>query len=174
MHGKMKAKEKDAVMTDFAKGKIRLLVATTVIEVGIDVPNAVIMLIENAERFGLSQLHQLRGRIGRGKYKSTCILVSDAKGETSQKRLKIMTETCDGFKIANEDLEIRGPGDFFGDRQHGLPELKIAMLTDSFTLNEAYKFAREVYDNDPPLIKEENKDLKIAVKNLFDKANVLN
>ena len=85
-----------------------------------------------------------------------------------------MTETCDGFKIANEDLEIRGPGDFFGDRQHGLPELKIAMLTDSFTLNEAYKFAREVYDNDPPLIKEENKDLKIAVKNLFDKANVLN
>lgn len=174
LHGKMKAKEKDAVMTDFAKGKIRLLVATTVIEVGIDVPNAVIMLIENAERFGLSQLHQLRGRIGRGKYKSTCILVSDAKGETSQKRLKIMTETCDGFKIANEDLEIRGPGDFFGDRQHGLPELKIAMLTDSFTLNEAYKFAREVYDNDPPLIKEENKDLKIAVKNLFDKANVLN
>lgn len=174
LHGKMKSKNKDAVMSDFAKGKIQLLVATTVIEVGIDVPNAVIMLIENAERFGLSQLHQLRGRIGRGKFKSTCILVSDAKGENSKKRLKIMTETCDGFKIANEDLKLRGPGDFFGNRQHGLPELKIAMLTDTFTLNEAYQFAHEVYNSDPALIKEENKDLKLAVKNLFDNANILN
>ena len=173
VHGKMKPKDKEAVMKDFVSGKIQLLVSTTVIEVGVDVPNAVIMVIENAERFGLSQLHQLRGRIGRGKYKSTCILISDAEGETAKSRLKIMTKTSDGFKIADEDLRLRGPGDFFGSRQHGLPEMKIAMLTDTFTLREANTFAKEVLDADPELSKAENAQLKKAVTKLFSN-NLLN
>ncbi len=174
VHGKMKPKDKDRVMQDFVSGKIQLLVSTTVIEVGVDVPNAVIMIIENAERFGLSQLHQLRGRIGRGKYKSTCILISDAENDTAISRLKIMAKTSDGFKIADEDLKLRGPGDFFGNRQHGLPEMKIAMLTDTFTLNEANTFAKEVLKNDPDLIKPENANLKKAVGNLFNKNKILN
>ncbi|MCQ2470819.1 MAG: ATP-dependent DNA helicase RecG [Clostridia bacterium] len=174
VHGKMKPKDKDKVMQDFVSGKIQLLVSTTVIEVGVDVPNAVIMIIENAERFGLSQLHQLRGRIGRGKYKSTCILISDAENDTAISRLKIMAKTSDGFKIADEDLKLRGPGDFFGNRQHGLPEMKIAMLTDTFTLNEANTFAKEVLKNDPDLIKPENANLKKAVGNLFNKNKILN
>ncbi len=174
VHGKMKPKDKDAVMKGFVEGKIQLLVSTTVIEVGVDVPNAVIMVIENAERFGLSQLHQLRGRIGRGKYKSTCILISDAKNNTAQSRLKIMTETTDGFVIADEDLKLRGPGDFFGNRQHGLPELKIAMLTDTFTLKEANSFAKEVIEKDRDLILPENSGLKAAVKSLFNKNKYLN
>lgn len=172
VHGKMKPKEKDAVMSDFNSGKIQLLVSTTVIEVGVDVPNAVIMIIENAERFGLSQLHQLRGRIGRGKFKSTCILISDAKNDTAISRLKIMTQTSDGFKIADEDLKLRGPGDFFGNRQHGLPELKIAMLTDRFTLKEANTYAKEVLAADPDL--SLNPKLKKAVGRLFDNNKILN
>lgn len=174
VHGKMKPKDKDAVMNDFVSGKIQLLVSTTVIEVGVDVPNAVIMVIENAERFGLSQLHQLRGRIGRGKHKSTCILISDAKNDTAQSRLKIMTKTTDGFIIADEDLRLRGPGDFFGNRQHGLPELKIAMLTDTFTLKEANAFAKEVLEKDSELILPENSGLKAAVERLFNKNKLLN
>ena len=154
LHGKMKPKDKERVMADFAAGKIQILVATTVVEVGVDVPNATIMLIENAERFGLSQLHQLRGRVGRGSEKSYCILVSDSKGDTAQERLQVMKSTNDGFKIADYDLKTRGPGDFFGKRQHGLPKLAIAdMLEDMATLNECQECAREMIKNDPRLDK---------------------
>ncbi len=169
LHGKMKAKEKEAVMSAFAKGEIQLLVSTTVIEVGVDVPNSVIMVIENAERFGLSQLHQLRGRVGRGKYKSTCILISDAKGETAQRRLKTMCKTTDGFKIADEDLKLRGPGDFFGARQHGLPQMKIADLSsDMELLKQAQNAAKQTLKADPALRSPENAPLKAAVLELFD------
>ncbi len=169
LHGKMKPKDKEDVMRRFAEGEIQLLVSTTVVEVGVDVPNAVIMVIENAERFGLSQLHQLRGRVGRGEYKSTCILISDAKGDTARQRLKIMTQTTDGFKIADEDLKLRGPGDFFGARQHGLPEMKIADLTkDMALLSGAKQAAQQVLDDDPLLAKKENAPLKKAVLDLFE------
>ncbi|MBP3442470.1 MAG: ATP-dependent DNA helicase RecG [Clostridia bacterium] len=174
LHGKMKPKDKEEVMSRFVSGEIKLLVSTTVIEVGVDVPNSVIMVIENAERFGLSQLHQLRGRIGRGQYKSTCILITDAQNETAQRRMKVMTSTTDGFKIADEDLKMRGPGDFFGSRQHGLPEMKIAMLTDTAILNEANRFARELIIDDPYFEKEENKNLKQAIEDLFSSEYVMN
>lgn len=174
LHGKMKPKDKEAVMADFVSGKIQLLVSTTVIEVGVDVPNSVIMVIENAERFGLSQLHQLRGRIGRGQYKSTCILITDAKNEAAKKRMQIMTSTSDGFKIADEDLKMRGPGDFFGSRQHGLPEMSMASLTDTPTLSEANKFAKDIIAHDPDLLKEENRNLKNAINELFEKEYVAN
>lgn len=169
LHGKMKPKEKDKVMSDFAEGKTQLLIATTVIEVGVDVPNAVIMVIENAEMFGLSQLHQLRGRVGRGKEKSTCILVSDAQNEEAQTRLKVMCKTSDGFKIADEDLRLRGPGDFFGSRQHGLPKMRIAnLLTDMKTLKEAQTEAKSILKDDPRLRKKENEVLRKAVINLYE------
>ena len=174
LHGKMKPKDKDVVMAKFVSGEIQLLVSTTVIEVGVDVPNAVIMVIENAERFGLSQLHQLRGRIGRGKFKSTCILITDAQNEAAQRRMSIMKSTTDGFKIADEDLKMRGPGDFFGSRQHGLPEMKIAMLTDTALLTEANRFAREIIADDPELEKEENKNLGNAIKEMFSSEYVMN
>ena len=174
LHGKMKPKDKEEVMSKFVSGEIKLLVSTTVIEVGVDVPNSVIMVIENAERFGLSQLHQLRGRIGRGQYKSTCILITDAQNEAAQRRMKVMTSTTDGFKIADEDLKMRGPGDFFGSRQHGLPEMKIAMLTDTAILNEANRFEREIIINDPDFIKEENRNLKDAISKLFSGEYVMN
>jgi ATP-dependent DNA helicase RecG len=132
------------------------------------------MVIENAERFGLSQLHQLRGRIGRGQYKSTCILITDAQNEAAQRRMKVMTSTTDGFKIADEDLKMRGPGDFFGSRQHGLPDMKIAMLTDTAILNEANRFAREIIIDDPDFIKEENRNLKDAISELFSGEYVMN
>ncbi len=169
LHGKMKAKDKEEVMARFASGEVQLLVSTTVIEVGVDVPNSVIMVIENAERFGLSQLHQLRGRVGRGKHKSTCILISDAKGATAQHRLKTMCKTTDGFKIADEDLKLRGPGDFFGARQHGLPEMKIADLSsDMELLKQAQSAAKETLKVDPALRKAENAPLKAAVLQLFE------
>lgn len=174
LHGKMKPKDKEEVMSKFVSGEIKLLVSTTVIEVGVDVPNSVIMVIENAERFGLSQLHQLRGRIGRGQYKSTCILITDAQNETAQRRMKVMTSTTDGFKIADEDLKMRGPGDFFGSRQHGLPEMKIAMLTDTAILNEANRFAREIILDDPDFLKDENRNLKDAITELFSGEYVMN
>ncbi|MBR0412107.1 MAG: ATP-dependent DNA helicase RecG [Eubacterium sp.] len=149
LHGKMKAKEKDAVMSAFARGDVQILVSTTVVEVGVDVPNATIMLIENADRFGLSALHQLRGRVGRGKDKSYCILVSDSKSETSRERLQVMKSTNNGFKIADYDLKTRGPGDFFGKRQHGLPNLIIAdMLEDMDTLRECQQCAQEMLADD--------------------------
>ena len=152
VHGKMKPREKDAVMTAFAAHETDILVSTTVIEVGVDVPNAAIMVIENAERFGLSQLHQLRGRVGRGKHQSYCILISDNKNEETKQRLKVMTKTADGFKIAEEDLRLRGPGDFFGERQHGLPGLRIADIgCDTKLLQEAQQAAEALLEKDPDL-----------------------
>ena len=152
VHGKMKPKEKDAVMAAFAAHETDILVSTTVIEVGVDVPNAAAMVIENAERFGLSQLHQLRGRVGRGKHQSYCILISDNQNEETRQRLKVMTKTSDGFKIAEEDLRLRGPGDFFGQRQHGLPGLKVADLgCDTKLLQEAQEAARKLLAEDPDL-----------------------
>lgn len=169
LHGRMKSAEKEAVMRDFAEGLTDVLVSTTVIEVGVDVPNAVIMMIENAERFGLSQLHQLRGRVGRGKYQSTCILVSDAQNETAIERLKTMCETCNGFEIAEKDLKLRGPGDFFGARQHGLPELKIAdMVNDAAVVKAAQETAAEIVNADPTLQLPENSGLNSEIRRLFN------
>jgi len=161
VHGKMKAKEKQEIMDGFAAGKIDVLVSTTVIEVGINVPNATIMLIENAERFGLAQLHQLRGRVGRGSEKSYCILVSDTKTKVAKERMKTMTESEDGFVISEKDLKLRGPGEFFGIRQHGLPELKIADLYKDMTiLKEAQSAAAELLKKDRFLEAEEHQLLK--------------
>lgn len=149
LHGQMSPKKKDEIMLKFKSGETQLLISTVVIEVGVDVPNAVIMVIENAERFGLSQLHQLRGRVGRGTAKSTCILVTDATSDETMARMKIMCETTDGFKIADEDLKLRGPGDFFGTRQHGLPKLRIAdILTDTKILMETQELAKDIMSID--------------------------
>lgn len=175
LHGKMKPKEKNKVMENFLGGKIQLLVSTTVIEVGIDVPNAAVMVIENADRFGLSQLHQLRGRVGRGSVKSSCVLISDTKSDETKKRLNVMKKTNDGFVIANEDLKLRGPGDFFGSRQHGLPMLKIANLVeDMVTLEEARTAAQTVLKDDPTLEKGENLGLSQAIDRLFEKEIAIN
>lgn len=170
LHGKMKPRDKERIMTDFAENRISVLVSTTVVEVGVDVPNAVLMVIENAERFGLAQLHQLRGRVGRGKHASSCILISDAQNEEAVRRLKVMCETTDGFRIADEDLKLRGPGDFFGDRQHGLPEMKIAdFLSDMTLLKEARNAARAIHAKDPALDLPEHKPLQTAVRILFER-----
>lgn len=168
LHGKMKPAEKEKVMKAFSDGNIKILIATTVVEVGIDVPNATIMVIENAERFGLSQLHQLRGRIGRGDKKSYCVLISDSKSETSRNRLMTMKNYSDGFKIADEDLKARGPGDFFGERQHGLPKLKIAdMLEDMETLRLAQTCAEDILAEDYNLDLDKNKQLTNSITKMF-------
>ncbi len=167
LHGKMKQREKDDVMRDFVAGRIQLLVSTTVIEVGVDVPNAVIMAVENAERFGLSQLHQLRGRVGRGSERSYCFLISDAHGDETLKRLKTMCRTNNGFEIADMDLKLRGPGDFFGSRQHGLPEMHIADLADMDALKLAQNAAEEIAALPGGLDNPECRSLKAEMRRLF-------
>ncbi len=168
LHGQMKPKQKDEVMRRFYAGEIDLLVSTVVIEVGVDVPNATVMVIENAERFGLSQLHQLRGRIGRGTEESTCVLLSDAQNEEAKERFDIMCKTTDGFEIAKKDLELRGPGDFFGSRQHGLPDMRVAnLMTDTRILYEAQKTAKEIIDGEVVLSEEEKTALDKEVNKLF-------
>ena len=168
IHGKLKAKEKDDIMRRFSSGEINILVSTTVIEVGVDVPNANIMVIENAERFGLSQLHQLRGRIGRGSHQSYCIMFCN-NGKIAAERMKVMCETNDGFKISEKDLELRGPGEFFGVRQHGLPELKVANLSsDMNLLISARDAAQELLSADPHLENEENRVLKERILSHFE------
>lgn len=173
LHGQMKPKDKDAVMNRFYSGEVQLLISTVVIEVGVDVPNATVMVIENAERFGLSQLHQLRGRIGRGSHESTCVLLSDAQNEEARDRFDIMCRTTDGFEIAKKDLEMRGPGDFFGSRQHGLPDMRIAnLMTDTRILYEAQKTAKELTDGTSPATEEELARLNEETKKLFQRVSM--
>ena len=175
MHGKLKPKEKAAVMEDFKAGRLDALVSTTVIEVGVDVPNATVMVIENAERYGLSALHQLRGRVGRGAAESWCFLVSDNTSENVQKRLKFLCSTADGFAVAQYDLETRGPGDFFGSRQHGLPTLQIAdLMNDTRTLHAAQAEAVAMLADDPLLEAPEHALLEQQVQQMFEKAGAMN
>jgi ATP-dependent DNA helicase RecG len=162
LHGRLKPEEKEAVMHSFKAREIDILVATTVIEVGIDVPNATVMVVEHADRFGLSQLHQLRGRVGRGHNQSRCILVTGGNlSEEAQRRLKVMEDTTDGFRIAEADLELRGPGDFLGTRQAGLPDFRVAsILRDAGILEEARQEAFTLVEKDPRLSSEENYSLR--------------
>lgn len=170
IHGKMKAKDKDIIMEKFKKKEIDILISTTVIEVGVDVPNSNIMVIEDAQRFGLAQLHQLRGRVGRGEYKSYCILKYEGKSETIRKRMKVMCDTNDGFIISEKDLELRGAGDFFGTMQHGIPEFRIANLfEDMQTLKIVQNLAMKIISDDPKLEKEENKLLRGLIEDKFVK-----
>ena len=175
MHGRLKPKEKAAVMEDFKAGRLDALVSTTVIEVGVDVPNASVMVIENAERYGLSALHQLRGRVGRGAAESWCFLVSDNQSENVQKRLKFLCSTTDGFAVAQYDLETRGPGDFFGSRQHGLPTLQIAdLMNDTRTLHAAQAEVAALLAADPLLEAPEHSLLAAQVEQMFTKAGAMN
>ncbi len=171
LHGKMKGAEKDRIMEDFAAGNFDILVSTTVIEVGVDVPNATLMVVENADRFGLSQLHQLRGRIGRGSAKSYCILVSDSTSEETRQRLKALCKTTDGFRIAKEDLKLRGPGDFFGSRQHGLPLFRLGSLsTDLEILQQAQEAAAQTIQAELPLPPA----LEGRIRDLLEQEDTLN
>ena len=166
LHGKMRPKEKDEIMQKFKDGQIDILISTTVIEVGVNVPNASIMIVENAERFGLAQLHQLRGRVGRGEYQSYCILKYQGSSEVIRQRMKTMQETNDGFVIAGKDLELRGRGEFFGTKQHGIPEFKIANLFEDMPmLKMVQSLAIKIEQEDPKLELEKNKKLKILVEN---------
>lgn len=169
LHGKMRPIEKEEIMKNFKEGKIDILISTTVIEVGVNVPNASIMVIENAERFGLAQLHQLRGRVGRGEYKSYCILKYQGSSEVIRKRMKTMVDTNDGFVIAEKDLELRGSGEFFGTKQHGIPEFKIANLfEDMKVLKAVQSLAIKIEEEDPKLELQKNSKLKSLIENKFN------
>ena len=174
LHGKMKPKEKDKIMMNFKNNEADILVSTTVIEVGVNIPNSSVMIIENSERFGLAQLHQLRGRIGRGEYKSYCILMNEGRGKVAKERMSIMEKTNDGFLISEKDLEIRGPGEFFGIRQHGLPELKITQFPrDMKILKAAQEVSLEILEKDPELELEEHQAIKKLVKNMFNNESLI-
>ena len=176
VHGKLKSREKESAMAAFGAGELDILVSTTVIEVGVDVPNASLMVVENAERFGLSQLHQLRGRVGRGSHQSCCVLVTASRADTARERLRALAATNDGFKIAEEDLRLRGPGDFFGKRQHGLPQLKVAdFAADVALLHEARGAAEERIAADPELRRPEHRPLRARVEQMFaDEPEIFN
>jgi ATP-dependent DNA helicase RecG len=169
VHGRMKSEEKDAVMKQFSSGELQILVSTTVIEVGVNVPNASVMVIEHAERFGLSQLHQLRGRIGRGSRKSYCILMTDVKRSKDAKvRLETMARTTDGFEIAEVDLKLRGPGDFLGTKQSGLPEFRFAdIVEDQGHVHEAREWAIRILNEDPGLKRPDNAGLRMLFERYF-------
>ena len=175
MHGRMKAKLKESVMDEFVKGAINILVSTTVIEVGVNVPNANIMVIENAERFGLSQLHQLRGRVGRGSEQAFCILFAHGNNDVTKKRMETMCISNDGFYISEQDLKLRGPGDFFGTRQHGLPEMKIANLfEDRDILALSQEAAKKIMTEDPQLASEKYAKLKKRADKIISDGIVMN
>ena len=163
-------------MAAFAGGALDVLVSTTVIEVGVDVPNASLIIVENADRFGLSQLHQLRGRVGRGRHQSYCVLITSNRNQETRARLKVLTRTTDGFRISEEDLKLRGPGDFFGKRQHGLPQMRIADLAgDTRLLKEAQEAAQALLAEDPALARPEHQPLKEQIRRLFtEHADIFN
>jgi ATP-dependent DNA helicase RecG len=163
LHGRMPAAEKDAVLQSFRRGEMDILVATTVIEVGIDIPNATVMVIEGADRFGLAQLHQLRGRVGRGSDQSYCLLLSDDPSETAKRRLQLLEETSDGFALAEADLQLRGPGDYLGTRQSGMPEFTAADFSDIRLVEQARQEALRLLQEDPQLRREEHAELRRAV-----------
>jgi len=168
LHGRLRPREKERVMSAFSRGETQVLVSTTVVEVGVDVPNASLMIVENADRFGLSQLHQLRGRVGRGEHPSYCVLITSTRSLEAMRRLRTLASTTDGFQIAEEDLRQRGPGDFFGDRQHGLPQMKLADLAgDMRALNEAQEAARQLLEADPDLTAPEDRPVLDRVRQLF-------
>jgi ATP-dependent DNA helicase RecG len=167
LHGRMKSKEKEATLDAFRRGEYHVLVATSVVEVGIDVPNATLMIIRDAHRFGLAQLHQFRGRVGRGGDQAYCVLLSDAEGDDARERLEAVTATENGFELAEEDLRLRGPGEFWGTRQSGLPELRVAQLGDMPTIHLARQAAREILAADPELEGEENRPLRTRVEQFW-------
>jgi len=169
LHGRMTAVQKEAAMRQFYRGELDILVSTPVVEVGIDVPNATVMLIEGADRFGLAQLHQFRGRVGRGEQQSYCLLLADSPSDTGEQRLKIIESTQDGFKLADEDLGMRGPGEFFGTRQSGLPDLKVARLGDVKVLEEARAVAKQIFEQDPDLELPEHRLLARRVREFWDR-----
>ena len=171
-HGKMDKERLEAIWADMTAGKIDVLVCTTIIETGVDVPNANTLIVDSAHRMGLSQLHQLRGRIGRGSYKSSCILISDSRSEDTRKRLNVIKNNRDGFKIADEDLKLRGPGDFLGSRQHGLPDMKIAdIFADREILHLAGREAEKMLAEDPALSLPEHRLLRKEIAELYKKLN---
>jgi ATP-dependent DNA helicase RecG len=167
LHGRMKSDEKDTVMAAFARGELHALVSTSVVEVGIDVPNATVMLVEGANRFGLAQLHQFRGRVGRGEHASYCLLLADSTNAESDERLKAIESTHDGFALAEKDLELRGPGEFFGTRQSGLPDLKVARLADIKLLDMARVQAQKLFESDPALSAPEHRVLAQKVNQFW-------
>ena len=173
LHGKMKAAEKNQIMDDFKEHRTDILVSTTVIEVGVNVPNATVMMIENADRFGLAQLHQLRGRVGRGDAQSYCIMMNASDSDRAKERLEILNQSNDGFYIASEDLKLRGPGDFFGIRQAGDMSFLIAdIYTDARVLSQAADEVRHIMETDPTLELEEHVNLKIKMREIFERGDV--